>query len=409
MTTAIAIDALLDTIFHNEFVILVVSPSQRQSDRLMWYVHKAFSRLEKALGEHIPLLTHKRDGLVFEHGSELWSLPNNPNTVMGFDADRVIIDEAGIFPSREGQQMYEATMGCLAAKNGTMSLSGMPYGRGKFFFEKYEEQTQGKNNFSIHKIPWTERAAIDPIYKKAVEEQFQYLSQIQIAQTYQCEFIDENIVLFPYDLLEACVDPSIRIISGAAAHKSSCPVFLGIDFGKKISRTSIVGVEKYEEDRYRVFMMKETSDTYDKQIELIRKIVFFLEPQAVYLDKSGPGEPMTDMLTKLIGARIHPISFDASNKERMMLDLKNLFDDRKIKIPDDRDLLEELHSIEKSVTDMGNVRYLAPLEEGGHADKVFALALAVNQIEKHEFKFSIADGYSKQIITKDWYGEENEN
>src|SRR3990167_192086 len=49
MTTAIAIDALIDAIFHNEFVILIVSPSQRQSDRLMWYINKAFLRLQKKL------------------------------------------------------------------------------------------------------------------------------------------------------------------------------------------------------------------------------------------------------------------------------------------------------------------------------------------------------------------------
>ena len=127
MTTAISIDSLLTAIYEDEFVILVVSPSQRQSDRLMWYVNKAFSRLQKKLGERISLLTHKRDCMVFKHGSELWSLPNNPSTVMGFDADRVLIDEAGIFPTKEGQQIYEATMGSLAAKDGGMSLSGMPY------------------------------------------------------------------------------------------------------------------------------------------------------------------------------------------------------------------------------------------------------------------------------------------
>jgi phage FluMu gp28-like protein len=355
---------------------------------MMWYIHKAFSKLQKLLGEEIPLLTHKRDAMVFEHGSELWSLPNNPSTIMGFDADAVKIDEAGIFPTREGTQIYEATMGSLAAKDGSMSLSGMPYGRAKFFFEKYEDACLGKNNFKVHRIPWTERAKQDPKYKRAVEEQIPYLSSIQVDQTYNCGFIDESIVIFPYDLLESCVDEEIRLISGNIPYGSFNPVFLGIDFARKVDKTSIVGVERVDEGRYRMFFMASTRETYDKQIELIEKLNKNLEPQKIFIDESGPGVPMLDMLTQKIGTKVVPIPFSANNKERMILDLRNLFADKKLKLPDHRDLLDELHSIEKSVTELGNVRYLAPHDDGGHADLAFALALACNQIEKTEFKFA---------------------
>ena len=389
MTTAIAIEALLDAVLEDEFVIVIVSPSQRQSDRMMWYINRAFNRLQKQLNEKIPLISHKRDSMVFKHGSELWSLPNNPSTIMGFDANKVIIDEAGIFPTREGVEVFEATMGSLGAKNGKMSLSGMPYGRGKFFYDQFEDATQKKNNFSIHLIPWTERAKIDSRYKKAIEEQRQYLSPIQFAQTYECVFVDENIVLFPYDLLEACVDDDIRLISGELRYGSSNPVFLGIDFARKIDKTSIIGVEKYEPEKYRMFLIKNTRETYDKQIELIKKLNLNLEPQAIYIDESGPGVPMLDMLKKDIGEKVKPIPFSAVNKERLMLDLRNLFADQKIKIPNHRNLIDELHSIEKSVTELGNVRYLAPHEEGGHADMAFALALATNRIHDTEFRFQI--------------------
>ena len=389
MTTAIAIDSLLDAIFNNEFVILIVSPSQRQSDRMMWYINKAFSRLQKQLGEGIRLYTHKRDCMVFDHGSELWSLPNNPTTVMGFDADRVIIDEAGVFATNEGKEIYEATMGSLGAKDGGMSLSGMPYGRIKFFYDKYQEALLKKNNFSIHSIPWTDRANIDPKYKRAIEEQRQYLSPVQFSQTYECLFTDENVVLFPYELLESCVNEDIRLISGEVAYGSRNPVFLGIDFARKIDKTSIIGVEKHEENRYRVFLIKDTRDTYDKQIDLIKKLNINTEPQAIYVDESGPGVPMLDILKREIGEKVKGIPFDAQHKERLMLDLRNLLMDKKIELPDHRGLLDELHSIEKSVTELGNVRYIAPHEEGGHADKAFALSLATNLLHDERFRFVI--------------------
>jgi hypothetical protein len=73
----------------------------------------------------------------------------------------------------------------------------------------------------------------------------------------------------------------------------------------------------------------------------------------------------------------------------MMIDMRNIMVDARLKIPDHRDLLDELHSIEKSVTDLGNVRYLAPHEDGGHADMAFALGLAINQLDSTEFSFMI--------------------
>lgn len=393
MTTAIAIEALIDSILNDEYVTIMVSPSQRQSDRLMWYVHKAFMKLQKQMGEKIKLLTHKRDGMVFTHGSELWSLPNSPATVMGFDANRVVMDEAGIFPTREGIQMYEAVMGCLAAKGGGISLSGMPYGRGKFFYEKYEDATLKKNDFSIHRIPWTDRARQDKVYKDTVEEQSKYLSSIQFSQTYECEFIDENIVMFPYDLLESCVDDTIRLISGDMPYGCDVPIFLGVDFAKKIDKTSIIGVAKLDTKtqgpRYKVFLIKNSKDSYDQQLKLIEKLDKNLRPQAIFVDESGPGVPMADFLKRTMGSKIRPIAMTQQAKERLMLDLRNLMADKRLLLPDHRNLIDELHSIEKSVTDLGNVRYVAPRDEGGHADMAFALALSVNQMDQHDFNFTI--------------------
>lgn len=388
MTTAISIEDLLDAIFNDEFVIINVSPSQRQSDRLMWYVNKAFHRLQTILGDKIPLITHKRDGMVFNHGSELWSLPNNPSTVMGYDANKVVMDEAGIFLTNEGKQIFEATMGSLGAKNGSMCLSGMPYGRGKFFYDQYEAATKKLNDFSIHLIDWTKRAAEDPVYAKSVEEQRKYLNPIQFSQTYECAFVDESIVMFPYELIESCIDDKIRLISGETPHRFDGPIFLGIDFAKKIDKTSIVGVTK-EGNRYKVFMIKNTRESYDRQLELIKKLDRNLMPQKIFIDASGPGVPMLDFLTKAIGSKVIPVQFTAQNKERMMIDMRNIMVDARLKIPDHRDLLDELHSIEKSVTDLGNVRYLAPHEDGGHADMAFALGLAINQLDSTEFSFMI--------------------
>ncbi len=49
-----------------------------------------------------------------------------------------------------------------------------------------------------------------------------------------------------------------------------------------------------------------------------------------------------------------------------------------VSIPDHRPLIDDLHSIQRTVTLSGNVRYAAPREEGSHADRWTALALALH-------------------------------
>ena len=46
-------------------------------------------------------------------------------------------------------------------------------------------------------------------------------------------------------------------------------------------------------------------------------------------------------------------------------------------IPGHRPLIDDLHSIQRTVTLSGNVRYAAPREAGSHADRWTALALAL--------------------------------
>jgi phage FluMu gp28-like protein len=389
MTTAIAIDSLLECIFLDEYVLIIVSPSQRQSERMMRYIDRAFIKLQKELKQPIELVKHTRDHILFHHGSEIWSLPNNPTTIQGFDADKVIIDEAGIFPTNEGTAIYEATIGSLGAKGGGMSLSGMPYGRGKFFYDIYDKSLKGQNNFSMHYVDWLCRAKQDPVYKQSIEEQQTFLMPLLFDQLYNCKFVDENIVLFSYDLLERNTDDKIRLVSGKARYGSDNPIFFGIDFAKKVDRTSIVAVEKYEADRYKVVLVVDTNDTYDKQMDLIKRLNENLMPQKIFIDESGPGGPMLDFLTRDIGGKVIPIAFSAQNKERLMLDMYNMFQDRKLKIPAFQPLIDELHSIEKTVTESGNVRYYAPREDGGHADKAFALSMAINQLQQNNFRFSI--------------------
>ena len=78
------------------------------------------------------------------------------------------------------------------------------------------------------------------------------------------------------------------------------------------------------------------------------------------------------------GSRVEPITMTAPVKESLASRILAVFQRGGVSIPDYRPLIDDLHSIQRTVTISGNVRYAAPREAGSHADRWTALALALH-------------------------------
>ena len=61
----------------------------------------------------------------------------------------------------------------------------------------------------------------------------------------------------------------------------------------------------------------------------------------------------------------------------MAYPLRQKFEDKTIRIPDTADIRSDLHSVKRTVSISGNVRFIGERNENGHADRFWALALAV--------------------------------
>ena len=68
--------------------------------------------------------------------------------------------------------------------------------------------------------------------------------------------------------------------------------------------------------------------------------------------------------------------FTGASKEDMAVHIRGLFEDRLITIPKNDKIRDDLHSVKKVVTSGGNVRYVAPETDDGHADRFGPLAVA---------------------------------
>jgi len=85
-----------------------------------------------------------------------------------------------------------------------------------------------------------------------------------------------------------------------------------------------------------------------------------------------------EAVDKFGGARVEAVTFNLETKSRMATFLKPIYEDRRIRMPRDRDLREDIHSIRKIAAPTGHFRFDAERSELGHADRFWAQALAAS-------------------------------
>ncbi|MEJ2255002.1 MAG: hypothetical protein P8Y75_11680, partial [Nitrospirota bacterium] len=99
------------------------------------------------------------------------------------------------------------------------------------------------------------------------------------------------------------------------------------------------------------------------------------------IDASGIGAQLAEEARERFGARVEPVVFGPRVKEDLALVLRRSFEERTVRIPPAREIREDLHSVRRLTTVAGNVRYDAARTEGSHADRFWALALALHAAE----------------------------
>jgi len=397
MTTELAIEALVDAIIRENYVVCIVSPTARQSGRMMRYVKKAFRRLEKKMGMVIPTEKFTNEEIYFHHGSEIHSLPNNPLGVQGIDCDHAIVDEAGLFPQLEGEAMLDAIVGSLSAKAGRLTISGKPAGKRGMLWQYWDPTSPRYKEFTHFQLTWEDRAREDPIYDGEVRQHKNILTKLQFDETYNAMFIDEGVLIYPHALLEQAQalwrTKRFTAISSEGTPNSGGNLYIGIDFGRKRNLTEVCVLRKSEEGVMYPYMWKSMDNVnFEKQKEWIDGLIMRANPVSIRIDERGMGLGLLDYFVAKWGSRVEPLKLLGSqSKERVVLQLRHAFEDGKLAIsPDDGELYIQLHSFQKEYTDHGNVRYFGKVDETDFKDdKVIALAAAIDAAQTQAWGFGI--------------------
>jgi hypothetical protein len=195
-STVAAIMALHEALFSPPALILLLSPSLRQSGELL----RKVSNFYQALGRPVPPNQESALRLELQNGSRIISLPGKELTVRGYSGvTLLVVDESARVPD----ELYFSIRPMLAVSQGRLVCLSTPFGRRGFFFTEWAEGF-GWERFQVTA---EQCCRISPAF---LAEERASLGEHWFEQEYMCQFLDPIDNIFSHDLVMQAVTPTVQ-------------------------------------------------------------------------------------------------------------------------------------------------------------------------------------------------------
>lgn len=206
-STLAAVLATHQVLYRPGSLVIVVSPTQRQSAELF---RKALD-VYAAAGRSVPAQAETRQYLELHNGSRLLSLPGAEGTVRGYSSPRlVLLDEA----SRVDDGLIESLLPMLIRSNGRLLALSTPAGRRGWWWTAWSE---GGDSWSRLLITADDCPRLNTA---ALEAQRQaLLSESKFRQEFYGEFLEVDDAVFRHEDVYGALDDTVEPlfpVAGAA-------------------------------------------------------------------------------------------------------------------------------------------------------------------------------------------------
>lgn len=314
----------------------------------------------------------------FPNGSVIYGLPANPDTARGYTGD-VTLDEFAFHA--DSRKIFTALYPTITRGYGIEVISTPNGCQGKFFeLAKAAGLVEGfaanpDSRWSAHRVSLhdavSEGLDIDlKLLREGSEDEETW------QQEYECVFLSDAQNYIPMEMITACESEDADL-DPPAGWIPSGELFLGIDIGRKRDLTVAWLFEKVGDVLWSRALVTLRNTTFEAQEKVIADLMG-LGVRRCAVDQSGVGMMLAERLVAKYGTRVEPVTFTAPVKERLATLVKSRFEQRSVRIPDRREIRADLNSVKRFVTAAGNIRFDADRSERGHADRFWALALALN-------------------------------
>ena len=312
---------------------------------------------------------YARHEVRFPGGSRITALPANPRTARGRSAN-VILDEFA--HHQDSRAIWTALYPVISAPGLRLRVVSTPAGKSNKF---YDLATASDNDWSRHRVDIYEAV------KQGLTETWRSCSagcatRRAWAQEYELKWLDEAHAWLPYELISSCEDPE----AGVPSRYTGGSVYIGNDIAVRQN----LWVAFVLEQKGGVLWTREIrtlrGKTFAEQDAVINDMVDRYNVARICIDQTGMGEPVVESAQSRYGKYlVEGVIFTITSKLALASRLRESFEDKALRIPrGDRDLREDLHSLKRVQSPTGAPRFVAENTDAGHADRAWALALALN-------------------------------
>ena len=354
---------------------LILSRGERQSReamdegvkrhlRALGAVFRAFD--ERVLINDAEYTSHE---VVLPGGSKITGLPANPDTARGFSRN-VFLDEFGFH--LDSRKIWKALFPVLSA-GWRMAVTSTPNGKGNKFHELMTDPglagVWSRHEVDIHR-------AVAAGLPRDVEELRRGLNDEEAwAQEYLLQWIDEASAWLPYELISSVEHED----AGRPELYAGGPCYIGNDIGRRRDLWVAWVLEKVGDVLWTREVRTLKRARFSEQDAVLDELEDRYHMRMLDMDQTGMGEkPVEDAQGRYGRSRVEGVLFTPPAKQHLATQGKERFEDRRIRIPmGDPKLRADLHSLRRVSTPTGNFRFDADRDRDGHADRAWALMLAI--------------------------------
>lgn len=296
-STILSLTAVIYALKHPNSLILILSPSLRQSLLLYQKVVKHVS------GLHFMIKKLKMQEMQFKNGSKIISLPQgNGDKIRGFSPNLVLIDEANYV---EHDIIMSVVLPSISSTKGRIIMASTPSSKNHIFYDIF---TSHPNNWQVFHITSSQNPSISESY---LNEMRQMMPKWLYDQEFNALYTTADFSLISYDLSEQVITKNV----GSYVYY--------VDVGGKSNKLAII---KAGNDGGLLYVLDARLESLDSYVE----IEDMLEPNSsVVIDATGVGGAVADYLVRK-GYKITRIIWSKQNKESAERKLVEMLHQRKI-------------------------------------------------------------------------------
>jgi phage FluMu gp28-like protein len=372
------------------------------------YAKRVIEALPKSMRPKI--VTDNKQELEFSNGARLISLPGTPSR--GKAQFHVYLDEFA--HAMRDVEIYTAILPVVSKGERRLRIGSSPMGATGRFWEIYGQQLRPYPGYTRKLTPWWEihafcrnvreavklaptmetAARVDMFGNDRLQAIYANMPEDDFQQEYEGSFVDETTSYFPWAEIKAL----------QAAHAGPCLMVKGVDNGKAavgelaaliadgaveavlaggmdIGRTRdttelyFVGLTALNSYPLRLAITLDGTQ-FDDQMDVLETAVTTLPIMKLLIDQTGIGMQMAETMSGRYPSRVEGVTFTNPAKALWAGNAKQLTQQRRAPIPNDRALAYQMHSIKRRVTAAKNIVFDVETSEKHHADKFWAWALA---------------------------------